>query len=384
MGICVSSMIGNITIKQINTLEGYTQGTVRASINLNDPRSLSQELSGNAIMQDAIPSTTPNSYTNSYGSVAMANVTDTTSTVTISLTTPGTYELTYDFGCFITDTKSGDSSKKIATESLNVTLVGGGKTITDSLKLVKGFLVPPNGATLDSTYNNATGIYSGKIINGLHTIIVGSNGADSKMDSLVSSNGTDIPVGSSVTDSLVSSNGTDIAVGSSVTIKYNVPEKITFVKCFPAGTPVRTPTGDKPIETIQEGDLVTTADGRHVPVKLAHRSLVRNANRSNAPYFIPANSLGANLPRNDLIMSPNHMLYIGNDQWLPAWKCKYRSSHVRQIRIGETFMYYNLGLLNYFTDNLLVNGVEVESMSTRNLVLDKSTNAFRRQHVSKS
>ena len=78
------------------------------------------------------------------------------------------------------------------------------------------------------------------------------------------------------------------------------------------------------------------------------------------------------------------MLHIGNDQWLPAWKCKYRSLQVRQIRIGETFMYYNLGLPNYFTDNLLVNGVEVESMSTRNLVLDKSTNAFRRQHVSKS
>ena len=157
------------------------------------------------------------------------------------------------------------------------------------------------------------------------------------------------------------------------------PTREVETNCFLAGTPVLTPDGYKPIESLKRGDLVMTADARAVPIVFALCQEVKNATRTEAPYLIPASSLGTNLPCNDVVLSPKHLLQVAEDRWIPAWQCKTRSSKVRQILVGESFNYYNLVLPNYFKDNLVVSdGVVVESMNVRNLEFDETKNAYKR------
>jgi hypothetical protein len=374
MGGCQSTDTATFTIK-----ESTTNRTVEVSVTLPQISNGSSTSDVQSTLKEHL-----------FGNISsFYNVETDKYEIKVLLNKPGKYGLTYmDIGCYknrLTPLSPDPVHDTTSGQYFDVTLTGGGGgAVSGESKTFKAPLA-----------------YDG------HVIKIGEgnadkNGDNSKFSTESGRSAPAIPVGAQLTNKTPAKetipdftanggvyNPTSIGTTTNgkatltLNISKNTEGKLKFINCFPAGTPVRTPTGDKPIEIIHEGDLVTVADGRHVPVKLAHRSLVQKANRSNAPYFIPANSLGPNLPRNDLIMSPNHMLHIGNDQWLPAWKCKYRSSQVRQIRIGETFMYYNLGLPNYFTDNLVVNGVEVESMRTRNLVLDKATKAFRRQQESK-
>jgi len=151
--------------------------------------------------------------------------------------------------------------------------------------------------------------------------------------------------------------------------------------CFLAGTPVLTPYGYVPIETIEKGSLVTTSDGRNVEVTRLYKKHVESATSTTAPYLIPAGSLGINLPSSDIVMSPGHCVQVdaGQDLWLEARNCAKRSNAVQQIYMGKNITYYNLWLPNYFTDNLVVfGGVVVESMNPRTLIWDKKASASRR------
>ncbi len=84
----------------------------------------------------------------------------------------------------------------------------------------------------------------------------------------------------------------------------------TAIFCFAAGTLIATPTGDVAIERLAIGDLVTTADGRAVPVKWLGRQTL-------APLFKPlrlirvaAGALGNGLPLLDLTLTADHALMI--------------------------------------------------------------------------
>lgn len=84
--------------------------------------------------------------------------------------------------------------------------------------------------------------------------------------------------------------------------------------CYTAGTLIATPDGARAVETLAPGDLVTTADGRAVPVRLSvSRTLPgRDAALFPAlrPYTIPAGSLGPSVPARDLTVSALHRILI--------------------------------------------------------------------------
>lgn len=80
--------------------------------------------------------------------------------------------------------------------------------------------------------------------------------------------------------------------------------------CFASGTMIATPAGDVAVEALSIGDLVTTADGRAVPVKWVGRQTL-------APLFQPvrlirlaAGALGNGLPIRDLTVTADHALMI--------------------------------------------------------------------------
>ncbi len=86
------------------------------------------------------------------------------------------------------------------------------------------------------------------------------------------------------------------------------------IACFLQGTMISTPAGERAVEALQAGDLVTTLDGTAKPVKwIGHRSYEAEFGATEAfvrPVVFKAGSLGAGLPVRDLKVSPQHAMLI--------------------------------------------------------------------------
>jgi chitodextrinase len=123
--------------------------------------------------------------------------------------------------------------------------------------------------------------------------------------------------------------------------------------CFLASAPVLTPCGFRPISLLRIGDRVRTADGRTVTIK---RTLRKEYTPSVAvnPYIIPAGLYGA---KKDLAISPNHEVQT------PAGMVAAKHLGLKQMTMSGPFTYYNIEVDDWVTDNLVVAGVEVESLA---------------------
>ncbi|WP_413718612.1 Hint domain-containing protein [Silicimonas sp. MF1-12-2] len=84
--------------------------------------------------------------------------------------------------------------------------------------------------------------------------------------------------------------------------------------CYTEGTLIETPDGPRPIEAIAPGDLVTTLDGRHVPVRFSAKRHVRarelRAFPALQPILIPAGSVAPGMPSSDLTVSALHRVLV--------------------------------------------------------------------------
>lgn len=91
------------------------------------------------------------------------------------------------------------------------------------------------------------------------------------------------------------------------------PGKLT-PPCFTRGTMIRTPDGDRLVETLARGDLVVTAD--HGPQRIALiMSVIITAQElarqpALRPIRIRAGALGPGLPAQDLRVSPQHRMLV--------------------------------------------------------------------------
>ncbi|SMO44739.1 Hint domain-containing protein [Paracoccus laeviglucosivorans] len=84
--------------------------------------------------------------------------------------------------------------------------------------------------------------------------------------------------------------------------------------CFTRGTMIATPNGEIAIENLHEGDLVLTRDHGAQPIGwigsayLDARTLA--ANKNMQPIRIRAGALGMGLPKQDLLVSPQHRVLL--------------------------------------------------------------------------
>jgi len=84
--------------------------------------------------------------------------------------------------------------------------------------------------------------------------------------------------------------------------------------CYVAGTRIATPGGDRPVERLRPGDLVVTPGGAQ-PVRWVGRFTVdldrHPRPASAAPIRIRAHAVAPDVPRRDLLLSPDHAILIG-------------------------------------------------------------------------
>jgi hypothetical protein len=127
------------------------------------------------------------------------------------------------------------------------------------------------------------------------------------------------------------------------------------IPCFLAGAPILTPSGYQRIETLTEGDMVTTSDGRSVAIQRVKRTLV-TAGPSVDPYVIPKGRFGAT---RRLLISPNHKVQTDEGSGMVEAK----DLGLQQEAQSGQFIYYNLELPSWSTDKMVVAGVTVESLA---------------------
>jgi len=150
--------------------------------------------------------------------------------------------------------------------------------------------------------------------------------------------------------------GPDSIPSVAVIPTLSAPRKDT-VPCFPAGTRILTPSGYKTVETLVQNELVLTADGRQVPVKVYGKHLPVT-NTMTAPYKIPKGVFGLT---NDIVLSPDHAFQIRKGLWMLPRKAALLSDRVEQVAVGKPVTYYHLECPQYLRDNLVANGNVVES-----------------------
>ena len=85
------------------------------------------------------------------------------------------------------------------------------------------------------------------------------------------------------------------------------------LSCLLEGTLVATPTGEQPVESLAEGDLVLTPQGARRVIWMGRRQveLDRHPNpEAIRPIRIRAGAFGLNRPTRDVLLSPDHAVFV--------------------------------------------------------------------------
>ena len=118
--------------------------------------------------------------------------------------------------------------------------------------------------------------------------------------------------------------------------------------CFANGTLILTALGAIPVEHLQPGDLVVTADHGLQPLRWTHRSSHTwdRAAQDGKPILIGRGALGMGLPRVDLVGSPQHRILVPHPEHakgalVPA-KALTHLPKVRQMQGRRSVTYVHL------------------------------------------
>jgi hypothetical protein len=99
-------------------------------------------------------------------------------------------------------------------------------------------------------------------------------------------------------------------------VDYSGLDASTFTVCFAAGTRILTDRGEAPVESLRAGDLVATlgqGGAPFAPVLFLGQRRIRLAGRAAAglaPIRIRAGALAESTPHRDLLVSPDHCLFL--------------------------------------------------------------------------
>lgn len=152
--------------------------------------------------------------------------------------------------------------------------------------------------------------------------------------------------------------------GGQITLAGVSPEGLADaidIACVVRGTLIRTPAGEVPVETLSIGDEVITAEGQSRPVKWIGRRGYAHAfvrlNPKVAPILIRRGALGSGAPASDLLVSPEHAVYV-DDVLVPA-KLLVNGDTIRPVMGLESVEYFHVELET--PDVLWTNGARTES-----------------------
>ena len=141
--------------------------------------------------------------------------------------------------------------------------------------------------------------------------------------------------------------------------------------CFARGTRVLTQHGYKAIEMLEHNDYIVTPDSRVIDFKL-FKTTVATTTKHTAPYLIQPHAFGHNVPSAPLRLSATHKIQLAEGLWTSPEKAALTNSLVTQCEIGAPVTYYHIECANYLKDNIVTEGMIVESLGTTKATGGKS------------
>jgi hypothetical protein len=137
--------------------------------------------------------------------------------------------------------------------------------------------------------------------------------------------------------------------------------KTAFTACYCRGTLIMTDRGDVPVEQLHTGELVRTLSGALRPIIwIGHRriDLTRHPDPKLAqPIRIRAGAFADGVPHNDLLVSPDHAIYV-DGRLIPARLLCNDTTIVRETSL-RTVSYFHVELDRH--DIVLAEGLPAES-----------------------
>ena len=141
--------------------------------------------------------------------------------------------------------------------------------------------------------------------------------------------------------------------------------------CFARGTRVLTQHGYKAIEMLEHNDYIVTPDRRVIDFKL-FKTTVDTTTKHTAPYLIQPHAFGRNVPSAPLRLSATHKIQLADGLWTSPEKAALTNPLVTQCEIGTPVTYYHIECANYLKDNIVTEGMIVESLGTTKATGGKS------------
>jgi len=218
-----------------------------------------------------------------------------TVTMTLTMTVIPGVENTIRIGIADVSDSSYDSNLLIAGDSVQVDLVA----LEDSTNLY------PNGSkTIDvlaNDINNSGGTLTITHVNGVAVSAGSVVTLNTGQTVLLNADGTLTLTGDGDTENFnftyTASDGTNSDTGF---------VNVSSIPCFVAGSRIRTPYGEFPVEDLQPGDLVETRDDGAQPIRWIGARLVE-AEGDFAPIHIRKGTFGSH---EDLLVSPQHRVLV--------------------------------------------------------------------------
>ncbi|MDF0596647.1 Hint domain-containing protein [Psychromarinibacter halotolerans] len=118
---------------------------------------------------------------------------------------------------------------------------------------------------------------------------------------------------------------------------------VNSLECFCEDTLITTPSGQRAVQDLAEGDEVLTADGRTVAIRWLGRTMVDPAVSDAArvsPVRISKGALGNGLPERDLLVSAEHAVAL--DGKLVNAGALLNGTTIRRDKRTEPFAYYHV------------------------------------------
>jgi hypothetical protein len=146
--------------------------------------------------------------------------------------------------------------------------------------------------------------------------------------------------------------------------------KNVVVQCFASGTRIATPDGARSVEALRAGDRVRLANGDTEEIEwVGHRDVDcerHPAPEKVRPFRISAHAFGRNAPNRDLVLSPDHAVFV--DGVLVPVKYLANGKTIRQMNVAEV-TYHHFELRHHAI-------VEAEGLTVETLLPGSEKTAF--------
>jgi hypothetical protein len=127
---------------------------------------------------------------------------------------------------------------------------------------------------------------------------------------------------------------------------------------------------------LRNGDTILTSDKHIVQINVFSFTLDKTTTLT-APYRIQANTFGTH---DELCLTGGHAIKDTQGLWQMPKRLIRTNPGVTQYDIGKPITYYHIECPNYFTDNLIAEGLVVESFKNKQ---DSTHDAYRWDEIRK-